>query len=110
MLVKIYRNLKAAAERDRLRREAGEIGPVHYWLMRISRRFLIQIIIFPHWILLGPFKTFTQFARKDEGGAWIDSYDQFVISNRVTLQGVFAVLLIAVLAVVVFIYLPIIYI
>lgn len=110
MLVKIYRNLKAATERDRLRREAGQLGAVRYWVRRVWLRFVTQLIIFPHWLLLGPFKTFTEFARKDEGGAWIDSYDQFVVSNRVTFGGVIAVLLIAALAVVIFIYLPIIYI
>jgi len=110
MLIRLYRKLKSAMDRDRMLRDTGRSSTLAFWIRRAAFRLVIQIIVFPRWLLLGPFRTFTQFARRDEGGAWIDSYDEFIVSNRVTLRGVVLLMLVALLAVVVFIYLPVIYI
>ena|SRR3990167_1351012 len=110
MLVKLFRKLKGHMDRDRDRRQKGQLDFLTFLVKRAIWRLLIQIIIFPHWLFLGPFKTFTEFARKDEGGMWIDSYNEFVITNRITLDGILAIFLIALVAILVFIYLPILYI
>ncbi|MFO0704871.1 MAG: hypothetical protein U0517_02770 [Candidatus Andersenbacteria bacterium] len=110
MLVKIYRVLKARLDRLRERHAAHTISNPRYYLSYSGYRVLIQLIISPHFLLLGPFKTFTAFARKDEHGSWIDSYNDFVVSNRVTVTGIIALALIGIVTILVFVYLPIIYI
>lgn len=110
MLVSLYRKLKSAMDRDRMLHDSGKTSTLAFLIRRAGLRAAVQVIIFPRWLLLGPFRTFMQFARKDEVGAWIDSYDQFIVTNRVTFTGVIMLLLIALLAVLVFIYLPIVYI
>lgn len=97
-------------DRDRALRDAGQSSTIAFWIRRAAFRVVIQAIVFPRWLLMGPFRTFTQFARKDEGGIWIDSYDEFIVTNRVTLNGIVLLVLIGLLAVLVFIYLPILYI
>jgi hypothetical protein len=110
MFVRPYRYLKAHLDRLRQLYSRGEITSASYYARLLVLRTLMQLIVFPHFLLLGPFKTFTTFARKDDRGSWLDSYNEFVISNRITLTGVISLILIAVVAVLVFIYLPIFYI
>jgi|GEM_PF-6506515 len=110
MLARMYRSLRNKLERVREARATGQIGGLRYYSSVIGLRILIQLIITPHFMLLGPFKTFTSFARKDEQGTWIDSYDDFIVSNRVSIAGVVSLVLIGILTVLAFIYLPIIYI
>lgn len=110
MLARMYRALRTRLERLRDRRAAGQISGLHYYSSYIGIRVLIQLIITPHFMLLGPFKTFTSFARKDEQGSWVDSYNDFIVSNRISVAGIVALVLIGILTIVIFIYLPIIYI
>lgn len=110
MLVRTYRRLRNLLERLREAFGRHEVSALHYYLEYFGLRVLIQLIVTPHFLLLGPFKTFTTFARKDEQGSWIDSYNEFIVSNRISATGILALILIAVTAIVVFIYLPIIYI
>lgn len=88
----------------------GRVSPVLYVLEYFFLRVVIQMIVTPHFMLLGPFKTFTAFARTDEHGSWIDSYNDFIVSNRITVSGILSLILIGIVAVIVFIYLPVFYI
>jgi len=110
MLAKMYRALRGRLERLRDAYATHQIGALQYYSAYIGLRILIQLILTPHFLLLGPFKTFVSFARKDDTGSWIDSYNSFIVSNRITMAGIVALVLIAVVTIIVFIYLPIIYI
>ncbi len=110
MLVKLYQKLRGKIERLKERKERGRVNVARYALELIALRILIQSIVLPHFLLLGPFKTFTSFARKDDRGSWIDSYDDFIVSNKVNIKGVVAIILIGLAAIFIFIYLPIFYI
>lgn len=110
MLVKLYQKLKEKIERLKERKKRGRVGSARYFLELIILRVIIQLIVFPHFLFLGPFKTFTAFARKDDRGSWIDSYDDFIVANKINLKGILAIILIALTAIFIFIYLPIFYI
>ena len=110
MFVRPYRYFKRHLDRLRESYSRGEITGASYYARALVLRSLVQLIVFPHFLLLGPFRTFTTFARKDDRGSWIDSYNDFVISNRITLTGLVSLVLIAIIAILVFIYLPIFYI
>ncbi|MDP2587644.1 MAG: hypothetical protein Q8P33_02630 [bacterium] len=110
MLKKIYQKLTTRLDRLKERHEAHKISAAHFYVSLVGLRVLIQLLILPHFLLLGPFKTFTEFARKDEQGSWIDSYNDFIVANRISVTGIIALVLIAIVAITVFIYLPIIYI
>jgi hypothetical protein len=110
MFVKAYRYFKSKLDTLKLNYAAGTVSKGMYVLKILFLRIVIQLIVLPHFLLLGPFKTFVTFARKDETGSWIDSYNDFVISNRISIRGIVALILIGVVAVLVFIYLPILYI
>jgi hypothetical protein len=110
MFVKAYRYFKSKLDRLKYDYAAGKVSKSRYVLKVSFLRIIIQLIVLPHFLLLGPFKTFVTFARKDETGSWIDSYNDFVISNRISIRGILALIMIAVVAILVFIYLPILYI
>lgn len=109
MLVRAYRFFKRKLDRLKQRRLQGTISTPAFYLKLFFLRILLQLIVFPHFMLLGPFKTFTTFARKNDTGDWIDSYNDFIISNRITTTGVISLVLIAIVAILVFVYLPIFY-
>ncbi len=110
MLVKAYHKLKTRLDRVKERKLSGQINPVSYYFQFALLRVAVQIIVIPHFFLLGPFKTFTTFARKDDQGSWIDSYNEFIITDKITVKGIIALILIALTAIFIFIYLPIFYI
>lgn len=110
MFVSLYHKLKKVLEQLIKGHENGRIAGIFFYPLLFVLRVLIQIIVTPHFLMLGPFKTFITFARKDERGSWIDSYNDFIISNRITAWGIISLILIAVVAVVVFVYMPIFYI
>ena len=109
MLVKLYKKLKMKLDHVRSAQKKGKKNALIAIFQRFVLRILIQIIVFPHFMLLGPFKTFTHFARTDEQGTWIDSYNEFVVSNRITIGGLASIVLIGIVAVLTFIYLPVLY-
>ncbi|MFH0830738.1 MAG: hypothetical protein V1895_01630 [Parcubacteria group bacterium] len=110
MLVKTYRRLRNRLEQLREAYARRDVSAPHYYSELMGLRILIQLIVMPHFLLLGPFRTFTTFARKDEQGSWIDSYNDFIVSNRISITGILTLALIALVAIIVFIYLPIVYI
>jgi hypothetical protein len=110
MFVKAYRYFKSKLDLLKYDYAAGKVRKSRYLVQIFFLRVIIQLIVLPHFLLLGPFKTFVTFARKDETGSWIDSYNDFVISNHISIRGIVALIMIAVVAVLVFIYLPILYI
>lgn len=110
MLVRQYRRLRNRLEKLREAFIRRDVSAPHYYSEYIGLRILIQLIVTPHFLLLGPFRTFTTFARKDEQGSWIDSYNDFIVSNRITVTGILALVLIGLVTIFVFIYLPIVYI
>lgn len=108
-MVRAYRRLKAKLDSLKATHARGALKGVGYAVQIVGLRLLIQLMILPYFLLLGPFQTFTQFARTDEHGSWIDSYNDFIVSNRITVGGIISIVLIAVVAVLTFIYLPIFY-
>ncbi len=110
MLVRAYRRLRSRLDHLKTERMLGRVSPLWYVLQLVVLRILMQLAVTPHFMLLGPFKTFTTFARTDEHGSWIDSYNDFIVSNRITLSGIISLVLIAIFAIIVFIYLPVFYI
>src|SRR3990172_10796584 len=107
MLVRAYRRLRSRLDKLRTNHLLGRVSLASYLLQYWLLRIVIQIIVTPHFMLLGPFKTFTTFARTDERGSWIDSYNDFIFSNLITISGIVSLVLIGITAILVFIYLPV---
>jgi hypothetical protein len=108
-MVRTYRKLKIRLDSAKADHARGQWSGIGYVLTAVGLRIAIQLMVLPYFLLLGPFQTFTQFARTDESGSWIDSYNDFIVSNRITIGGIVSIVLIAVIAILTFIYLPIFY-
>jgi len=110
MFIRAYKAVRDRFDALKEARAQGRVSELFYLVRYVFFRTVMELLVLPHFLLLGPFKTFTTFARKDNQGSWIDSYNDFIIQNKISVTGVIALILIALIAILVFVYLPIIYI